>query len=265
MSSSAGSLPREARVQLLGSWRLSSSDSDLAVPAGSTQKLIALLALRGSLSRARIWGTLWPEASTAHASGRLRTAMWRLAGGRLLLLDEDHGRLELARGVQVDVWDLYSATAALARGDAGSPAVPGVPGAADSPGVPAHPEISLFGADLLPDWDDEWLVVDRERIRQMRLHSLESLSAQLVRERLFGPAVEAALAAVSVDPLRESAHRAVICAHLAEGNTAEALRQFDICRRLYAQQLNAVPSRSLYSLFSEFVVPRPDPGTSHLR
>ncbi len=246
MVCSAGSRHWGARVQLLGRWRLSFIESDLAVPAGSTQKLIALLALRGSLSRTQIWGTLWPEASTAHASGRLRTAMWRLADSRLLLLDEDHGRMNLAPSVQVDVWDLYNAVADLAHGDA------------DSSGAPAHPEISLFGADLLPDWGDEWLLADRERIRQMRLHSLESLSAQLVRERRFGAAVEAALAAVSVDSLRESAHRAVICAHLAEGNTAEALRQFDICRRLYAQQLNAVPSRSLYSLVSEFLVPRPD-------
>ncbi|MDJ0355309.1 bacterial transcriptional activator domain-containing protein [Paenarthrobacter sp. PH39-S1] len=242
MTASADSVPWEARLQLLGRWNLSVVDGDPAVPAETTQKLMALLALRGTLSRSQIWGTLWPDATTVHASGRLRTAMWRLAGGRLLLLNEDHGQLNLPHGVRVDVWDLYSAAAALARGDNSAA---------------ARPEMALFSADLLPDWDDDWLVVDREQIRQLRLHSLESLSTLLLQERRFGAAVEAALAAVSVDPLRESAHRAVICAHLAEGNAAEALRQFDICRRLYAEQLNAVPSRALFSLVSDFAGLRP--------
>ena len=37
----------------------------------------------------------------------------------------------------------------------------------------------MFAGELLPDWCDDWLVVDREQCHQMRLHALELLSDSL--------------------------------------------------------------------------------------
>jgi DNA-binding SARP family transcriptional activator len=54
--------------------------------------------------------------------------------------------------------------------------------------------------------------------------------------------VEAALEAVTVEPLRESAHAALIRAHLAEGNRAEAARQFQQLRQLLRKELDEEPS-----------------------
>ena len=55
---------------------------------------------------------------------------------------------------------------------------------------------------------------------------------RLTAARRFGPALEAALAAVAGEPLRESAHRVLIKAHLAEGNVSEAIRQYHFYRTL---------------------------------
>ncbi|WP_190989182.1 AfsR/SARP family transcriptional regulator [Pseudarthrobacter sulfonivorans] len=79
--------------------------------------------------------------------------------------------------------------------------------------------------DLLPSWYDDWLLIDRERQRQIRLHALERMSAWYVSAERFDSAIEAALQAIAGDPLRESAHRCLIRAHLAEGNVSEARRQ----------------------------------------
>ncbi len=236
MTCNADAGASDVHLQLLGRWNLSAPEGLLGVSADRTsQKLLALLALRGPLSRPQIWGSLWPDATTAHASGRLRTAVWRLAASRFLLLDASPAQMSLAHNVHVDVTDFYSAAAAL---DGGLNHTAG------------HTDISLFCADLLPEWDEEWLMGDRERIRQLRLHTLEALSAQLLQERRFGAAIEAALAAVGSDPLRESAQRAVICAHLAQGNTAAALGQFKSCQALYARELKTAPSGALYALVS---------------
>ncbi|HSL67563.1 MAG TPA: bacterial transcriptional activator domain-containing protein, partial [Actinomycetota bacterium] len=78
--------------------------------------------------------------------------------------------------------------------------------------------------------------------RQLRLHALERLCEQLAAAGRFGVAVEAGLQAIAGDPLRESAHRALIKAHLAEGNVADATRQFRIYRRLARDELGVEPS-----------------------
>ena len=91
-------------------------------------------------------------------------------------------------------------------------------------------------------WYDEWLLLERERLRQMRLHALEALAEQLVIAGDLPAAVHAALAAVAIDPLRESAHRALIRAHLAEGNRVEALRQLARLRHLLREELGVEPS-----------------------
>jgi DNA-binding SARP family transcriptional activator len=60
-----------------------------------------------------------------------------------------------------------------------------------------------------------------------------------------GEAVAAGLAAVRAEPLRESAHGALIDAHLAAGNRAAARHQFEQCRRILLDELGLEPSDSL--------------------
>jgi DNA-binding SARP family transcriptional activator len=104
--------------------------------------------------------------------------------------------------------------------------------------------------DLLPDWYDEWVVVARERFRQLRLHALEALSQRLTAAGRIPQAIEAGLAAVAAEPLRESAHRTVICAHLSEGNPAEAIAQYRKYRRLLRTELGIEPSRRMEELMA---------------
>ena len=104
---------------------------------------------------------------------------------------------------------------------------------------------SSFAADLLPSWYDDWVIVERERLRQIRVHSLEELSRRLVVVHRYGDAIDAALAAIAADPLRESAHRRLIEAHLAEGNLSEAIRQYKAYAGLLSSQLGIEPSPAL--------------------
>ena len=105
--------------------------------------------------------------------------------------------------------------------------------------------------ELLPDWYDDWVALDRERLRQLCAHALEALCTRLVEARRFGEAILVGLAAVAHEPYRESAHRALISAHLAEGNRAEAVRQYAHYRRLLADDLGFAPSE----LMDELIAP----------
>jgi len=213
-----GSSPR-VRMTLLGSWDLSLDGRSVRV-ALNGQRLLALLALKGRLTRAYAAGMLWPEVFDEQAGARLRSTIWRLQQiGRDLLVRESQ-RLSLAPGMHVDVHAEVARAHALLDG-----------GAVE--GDIASVAMAMAGTpELLLGWYDDWVVTERERLTQLHLNALESLADRLLGAGDHAKALQVALAAVQVDPLRESAHRAVIRAHLAAGNPVSAKRQYDRYREL---------------------------------
>jgi DNA-binding SARP family transcriptional activator len=222
------------RLSLLGGFELRCAGHDVAV-SRSGQRLLALLALQARpLERLWVAGTLWLDATEERAGASLRSALWRLPQpGGVAVVEASPTHLRLARDLDVDVHEL----AARARG-LESPA--GLPGPDVDP--------SALARDLLPDWYEDWVVLERERFRQLRLHALEALCRRLTQAGRFGAAVQAGLAAVAGEPLRESAHRTLIQAHLAEGNPGEAVRQYHLYRRLLAGELAIEPSAAIREL-----------------
>jgi DNA-binding SARP family transcriptional activator len=125
----------------------------------------------------------------------------------------------------------------------------------------------LLGCDLLPDWDEDWVTLERERIRQVRLHSLDELCRRLRLLGRYAEAIDIGHQAVSAEPLRESAQSALIRAHLAEGNLIEARRQYDRYAELTKAELGIPPSDELRSLLPRVAATRRRrlaPGSSAL-
>jgi DNA-binding SARP family transcriptional activator len=205
----------------------------------SAQRLIAYVALQDRPSmRSHVAGTLWPDSNDLRAMGNLRSVLWRLRREGLGVIDDRGGQLALAADVQVDVRALVD----LARSvlDEQTTLERG-----------AMVPLSHTG-DLLPDWSDDWVPVERERFHQLRLHALESACGQLVHAGLFGQAVDVCLAAVAEEPLRESAQRQLIRLYLAEGNRVDALRQYEEFRRMLIEELGLEPSREIRELVGRF-------------
>jgi DNA-binding SARP family transcriptional activator len=225
---------------LLGGFTLLRENEEIVLPM-SAQRLIALLALRERpLSRAYLAGLLWPEYSAERSLADLRTALWRVNHSRASVVATTGMRLSLRAEVQVDVRTLT----ALGRAATGP--------AANKSVMAALAGMSWFelSLELLPDWYDDWLVDDREGVRQLRLHALEVLTDELSLCGRHAEAIQAALAAVRLEPLRETGHATLIRAHLAEGNRSEARRQFYRCRDLLAAELAVEPSESIRRLIS---------------
>lgn len=209
------------QVELLGAFRLAVDGVDVDLPAGS-QRLVALLALRGRCSRSRVAGTLWPDSTEQRALACLRTAIWRANQAAGELVRSRVGILDLAADVGVDVRGQIADARAVIEGTDDLPS-----GGLD---------------DLLPEWGDDWLDADRERLRQLHLHMLEAQAERLTSEHRFGLALEAALGALRIDPFRESAHRTVIRIHLAEGNIGEAWRSYRRCADLLEREMGVAPT-----------------------
>ena len=91
---------------------------------------------------------------------------------------------------------------------------------------------------------------ERERRRQLRLHALEALSSELSTTHQHGEAIEVALAAIAMEPLRESAQRALASAYLNEGNYSEARRTYDSYAGLLGDELGVKPSAEFRALMA---------------
>jgi DNA-binding SARP family transcriptional activator len=124
----------------------------------------------------------------------------------------------------------------------------------DSSSLNQLPDL-VCASDILPGWEDEWLIVERERFREQRLLALERACQRLTERGEYSAAVRAGLAAVDCDLLRESARRLLVRAYLADGNFAAALRCFHSYRTLIANELGIEPSEQMIDLVAGFSSP----------
>jgi DNA-binding SARP family transcriptional activator len=226
----------EARLSLLGSFELVCACGRVRLPM-SGQRLVAFLALHDRpLQRLYVASVLWLDTPEERACANLRSALWRLHRCDPGLVDTVGQELRLSPKVAVDLREAEAAAYRILE--------------------VCEPDEKRFepaqlSDDLLPDWYDDWVLLERERFRQVRLHALDTLCERLTTGGRLEEALEAGLSAVAAEPLRESAHRAVVRVHLAEGNTAEAIRQYRLCRRLLKEQLGVEPSPRMLQLFEE--------------
>lgn len=228
-----------ARIELLDGFRLKLDDGVLELPPG-VQRLIAFLAIHDRpLQRLFVAGSLWIDSDEDRANANLRTALWRLRCLDVRLISSTRTHLALADGVAVDLHEAIARARSLLRN--------GLVAIEDA-------DTARLGGELLPDWYEDWLLIERERFRQLRLHALEIVCEALAAADAYGSAVEAGLACVAAEPLRESAHRALIRIHLSEGNRGEAIRAYRLYRRLVVDELGLLPSREMEQIASSLTI-----------
>ena len=233
-------------VGVLGTFRFRWGAEMLPAEAGGSQRLLALLALRDRvMMRAAVAGTLWPESSEDHAHSSLRSALARLSGLSREAVVVTPLDLSLADGVSVDIRASRSLAHRLLE-----------PGVSLSEADLGPAATAALSDDLLPDWYDDWVLLEAEEWRQLRLHALEELADRLTVQRRYGLAAAAALAAVRIEPLRESARATVIRVHRAEGNPSEALREFNRYRAVLNAELGLEPTPRLHALVADLLQER---------
>lgn len=227
-----------SHVSVLGGFRFQPETEAVLVLSGSSQRLLAFLALHErSMTRNAVAGTLWPDVSEEHAYSSLRSTLSRMHGSSRDAVVVNVMDLSLADDVVVDMHESQGLAHRLL----------------DTRTTPRESDLTAgsvdaLSADLLPDWYDDWVVIETEAWRQLRLHALEALSGRLTEAGRLADAAGAALAAVNTEPLRETARAALIRVHLAEGNQSEALTEFERYRVLLQAELGLEPTRRLSEL-----------------
>jgi DNA-binding SARP family transcriptional activator len=221
-------------LTMIGGFDLRYSGERVTLPPTS-ERVVAYLALHnGPATRLNVAGTLWLDMSEERAMANLRSALWRMRRLGVSVIQALGQSLALSPEVVVDVRELRAAARGLLDGSPSSDV--------------SQVDLLSNGGELLGDWYEDWVLVEREHFRQIRLQALERIASELTAMGRYGRAAETALAAVSAEPLRESAHRALIAVHLAQGNLSEAIRQYCIYRRLMQVELEVEPSGQMEAL-----------------
>jgi DNA-binding SARP family transcriptional activator len=230
-------------LRLLKGFTLLVGDKRVAL-SSSAQRLLAFLALQDRpRTRTYVARTLWPEATTSRANANLRSSLWRALRTGHRVIDASAHEMTLAGNITVDIHDAVARAHRL------------LDNSCLCDDILDRQTRDDLSADLLPEWsDNEWVLIEQEQYHQLRLYALEAMAKRLTTVGRHGEAVASGLAAVRAEPLRESAHRVLIDAHLAAGNRAAARHQYEQCRRILLDELGLEPSDTLRHLLPHTTV-----------
>lgn len=215
-------------LRLLGCWQL--MGNGMPAPVGSRQqRLITALALVGKRPRSYLAGLLWPESGEQQAAGSLRSTVFKVRHQLPGLLSDTLDPISLAPDVTVDVRHLRHRAELVRSGSAADPDF----------------EELLFSAELLPGWYEDWVIFEQERLRAVRIATLEAIAGQHLDRDEPDAALVAARQASAIEPLRESARELIIRAHVRAGNLAAAYRTLSEFRAHLHDELGVEPSPRL--------------------
>src|SRR5216684_3277015 len=171
------------RLSMLRGFQLTVGASTVQLSSGPQRLLVYLALHERSLSRAYIAGNLWTDVPDDRAAGNLRSALWRLKHLGLDLVGSARDCLSLSSSVVVDIREAERLAQRVM-----DPSVDVCAMSLDE--LP-------FSGELLPGWYEDWILLERERQRQISLHALESLCERWAAAGQHAKAVMAGLAAVA--------------------------------------------------------------------
>jgi DNA-binding SARP family transcriptional activator len=217
----------------------------------TAQRVLAFVALQEhSVLRRYVACMLWVDSTEEHATSSLRSVLWRLRRSGHNLVEVEGPRLRVAPGLVVDVREATAWSRRSLDGDADE--------------ITDHEGGAYLLGDLLPDWYDDWVLLERERLRELRAYAFEALCERLTAKESFAAAMQAAQSVIKLEPLRESAHRLLVRIHIAEGNQSEAIHHYQLYSRLLQRELGLQPSAQMEQLISSLVTRnRFDPARSN--
>ncbi|MEX2314090.1 MAG: BTAD domain-containing putative transcriptional regulator, partial [Thermomicrobiales bacterium] len=236
-------------VRLLGPFQFRYGDvTATGIDMPRIQSLISCLILRAGtpISRQSLAFTFWPDSTDQQARTNLRQLLHRLRRAwsdidRYLALDDTNVCWRLDAPFTLDVHDLEDALrqSATAEQDA-DPAA--------SCAALTH-AVCLYTDDLLPDCYDDWIVPERERLRQEFLSAIAHLISLLENRRDYATAIQHAERRLRFDPLNESTWRDLMRLHALTGNRNAALDVYNRCRAILKRELDVEPDLATHDLY----------------
>lgn len=240
------------QVRLLGSPAVHVAGQPAeALASPRLQRLLALLSVEpgSAIPRSRAAFRLWPDSAEQQARTNLRKLLHELRHaigdiGAYVEIGQQSLRWRAGSPVSVDVVNFLGA---LDDGD-------------------DERAVESYGGDLLPDCYDDWVLEERDRLREAAGEALDRLAAADEERGDASRAITRARARLVLDPLWEPAYQRLMRAHSRLGNRAEALQVYHRCAEVLQAELGVEPDPSTRRVYEEVRGAGPDsPETQRLR
>lgn len=197
-----------------------------------------------------LWGDAVPatwEKALGVLASKVRTVLSEagLDGRAALTAAFGCYRLDLPEGTWVDVLE---ADSAAREGESLLAADEPAQAAAAAASAEAIARLTFLAGD-----DGPWVEAKRRELADVRVRALTILAEASLRTDKPADAIRWAEQAVEAEPFRESGYRLLMAVHIAAGNRAEALRVYERCRRLLADELGTYPSPETESIYRELL------------
>jgi DNA-binding SARP family transcriptional activator/predicted ATPase len=246
------------RFHFLGGCEISLPDGPVHLETAKTRALLVYLALNpGPQPRHRLMGLLWAELPEANARRNLRRALWNLrhqlsspALPPSILSDRETVCFNREVAHWSDVAAFETACSYLA------PASP-------RPTPAFHRDqgrraAELYSGEFLQGFYvgnaaafEEWALAERERLRAMALRALQHLVAGHAARNETETALHYARRLLALEPWLEEAHAWLMRLLARSGRRAEALAQFEACKRVLAEELGVEPAQETQALYEQ--------------
>ncbi|BCL78005.1 AAA family ATPase [Ktedonobacteria bacterium brp13] len=243
-------------ISLLGDFLLVSGETPVtSITVPRVQSLLAYLVLhRGApQNRSHLAFLLWPDSTEGQAHTNLRQLLHRLRqslpyADQFLCVDKQSLQWLPANANAMFILDIQEMEQALIQADHAEHAQ-------NTPALRKALEqvLHLYRGDLLPDCYEEWILPERDRLRQQFLQAAERLIALTEQEQDYGAAITTAQRLLHFDPLDEATHRQIIRLYALCGNRAAALRTYHTCAQLLERELGAKPSEITQALYTSLM------------
>jgi predicted ATPase/DNA-binding SARP family transcriptional activator len=229
-------------IQLLGGFRLVSETTPLTtLDLPRLQALLAYLVLHRATPQARphLAFRLWPDTTETQARTNLRTLLHRLRQAlpdahQFLQIDNQTVQWRTDAPWTLDVADFEQALAQANQ--------TGHRGNQTTLRSALAEAVERYHGDLLPGWYDDWVLLERERLRQLFLTALERLILILEQEGAYAIAIGHAQRLLQHDPLHEATYQHLMRLHALTGDRASALRVYKTCATVLERELGVEPS-----------------------
>src|SRR5574341_1011385 len=246
-------------IRLLGAIRVERDGQP--VPRFRSLKTLALLgyliAAERPVAREYLAGLFWGDSPTAEALGHLRRSVHNLSTLLPGCLTADRQTVAFVAGPECQA-DLRLFQALERHGDSAA--------LAQAAALCRGPFLEGLYLDDCPEFET-WLLAERERWRQAVARILERLVTDHARLGEYEAALQFASRLVELDPWREEAQRHKMLFLARTGQFSAALRQYDACRRVLAEELGVAPSPETVALYERLRIaaarqPHPLPSQS---
>ena len=218
----------------------------LSLPTRKAQALLAYLALPVGRAhpRDKLAALLWGGIRDQSARASLRQALFSIRKA----LGEPEGALrQEADTLALDPASVEVDAALFER--------------AVKDGTPEALEraVEVYRGDLLAGFAvdeapfEEWLLGERERLRELGLEALARLLAYQRKAGMTEPAIQTALRLLALDPLQEPAHRVLMRLYADAGRRGAALRQYQQCVSVLARELGIEPESETKDLYQDLL------------